>query len=43
MVKDAVDGTASLETRGQLDTGYMDVNSKEMKFAGVREKDAEDR
>lgn len=43
MVKDAEDGTARLETRGQLDTGYMDVNREDTKFAGVRKKGAEDR
>lgn len=42
MVKDAEDGTARLETRGRPDTGYMDVDREDVKFAGVREKDAED-
>lgn len=43
MVKDAEDRTARLETRGRADTGYMDIDREDMKFAGVREKDAEDR
>lgn len=43
MVKDAEDRTASLETRGRPDTGYMDIDREDIKFAGVREKDAEDR